>query len=233
MLAAAHEFSESEHAVWRRLYAGTARCRREQAHPMFCEGLRKLAIGPDRVPQLSDVNRRLNDLTGWRGVFVEGLEDAAAFFNGLARREFPVGGFIRSESDLAYTPAPDVFHDLYGHMPLLADESYADFCASFGSRAAQYVNDPVKLKAFETLFWFGVEFPLIQTDDGLRIFGGGILSSNYESDYCLSDKPELRDFDVHAMGRTPYRIDQVQPVLYVLSSPAQLYSCLDDFEKGL
>jgi phenylalanine-4-hydroxylase len=233
MKATLHSFTDADQEVWRRLYAGTERCRREQAHPDFCDGLEKLGIGPDRIPALADVNARLKALTGWQGVFVEGLEDAGAFFRGLARREFPVGAFIRSANDLAYTPAPDVFHDMYGHLPLLANRNYADFCAEFGARAALYTDDPVRLKAFETFFWFGVEFPLIKTEQGLRIFGGGILSSRYESDYCLSEKPEKRAFDCHAMGRTPYRIDQVQPVLFVLSAPEQLFSSLDAFEEGL
>jgi len=226
-------FSAADHAVWRALYAGTQHCRQHQAVDLFNRGLATLEIGPDDIPDLVEVNKILATQTGWQGVYAQGLLDARTFFSGLSQRKFPVGAFIRSADDLAYTPAPDVFHDLYGHLPLLADQDYADFCAAFGALAWSFRDDPKKLQACETFFWFGVEFPIIKTQVGLRIFGGGILSSKFESDYCLSGKPELRPFDPILMAKTPYRIDQVQDILYVLDRPEQLYNSITIFSEGL
>lgn len=196
---------------------------------MFVDGLEKLGIFGERIPDLEKVNSRLKKLTGWRGVPVVGLEEAADFFEGLSRREFPIGNFIRDHMDLSYTPAPDIFHDLYGHLPFLADKYYAEFCEQFGRRARAEASNPGRLKEFGTLFWFAVEFPLIETTQGRRIFGGGILSSAKESDYALSDKPEIFPFDPQEIRHVEYRIDQLQKRLFLLKSPDELYGCLQKF----
>jgi len=220
-------FGAHEHDTWRRLYARLDHCRREQAHPLFAAGLDALGIHGDAIPALADVNRRLTALTGWRGVEVAGLEDGKSFFALLARREFPIGAFIRDAKDLSYTPAPDVFHDMYGHLPLLADRDYAAFCERFGVFASAYATSPERLREMERLFWFGVEFPLVETARGRRIFGGGILSSFGESSFSLSSEPEVLPFDVGAIMRQEYRIDEMQRRLFVLDQPATLYRCLD------
>lgn len=223
-------YTAAEHQTWTRLFQGLEHSRQEQAHPLFGQGIAALGLSAAGVPSLSDVNERLIRLTGWRGVAVEGLEDPVSFFDALSERCFPVGNFIRDADDISYTPAPDVFHDLYGHLPFLADKDYADFCQDFGQRAQRYRGDSEAIKAFETLFWFGVEFPLIETRSGLRIFGGGILSSRGESDYCLSRKPEHVAFDVAKIYRKPYSIDEMQTTFFVLSDPKQLYQSLDILE---
>jgi len=225
-------FTEPEHDTWRRLYARLERCRREQAHPLFAEGLAALGIDGARIPDLAVVNARLSALTGFRGVPVAGLEDGQSFFAMLARREFPIGAFIRDAKDLAYTPAPDVFHDMYGHLPLFADRAYADFCQHFGAVATRYATTPERLRELERVFWFGVEFPLVETPRGRRIFGGGILSSLSESDYALSSGPEVLPFDVAIVRRQEYRIDEIQRRLFVADRPEALYGCLAAFERA-
>lgn len=227
-MTAMRSFTAEEHETWRRLHARLAACRATKAHPLFEQGLQALGIGGDGIPSLDAVNQRLGRLTGFRGVAVKGLEGPREFFAGLARREFPVGDFIRDAKDLSYTPAPDVFHDLYGHLPLLADGAYADFCHRFGVLASAAADDPGRLREFERLFWFGVEFPLVETAAGRRIFGGGILSSAGESTYALSEGPEVLPFDVEAIRRHEFRIDVMQTRLFVLREPAQLYACLDE-----
>jgi phenylalanine-4-hydroxylase len=221
------EFQPREHDTWRALYDAQEECRRSRAHPVFVRGLAELRIGRDGVPSLRDVNRRLLARTGWRGVPVSGLEGPVSFFAGLARREFPIGSFIRNVEDSSYTPAPDVFHDLYGHLPFLADPHYADFCVRFGTAALAFAGFPEAIRQFERVFWFGVEFPLIKTPVGRRIFGGGILSSHAESIYCLSDQPEVRPFDLDDIRRREFRIDIVQPLLYELDRPEDLYRCVE------
>lgn len=224
------QYTAAEHATWTKLYDQLDECRRSQAHPWFARGLEKLGISRERIPSLTDVNAKLRQLTGWEGVAVTGLEDPASFFVGLSERRFPIGNFIREPQDLSYTPAPDVFHDLYGHLPFLAAEPYAAFCQDFGARACRYQDQPEKLRQFETLFWFAVEFPLIKTREGLRIFGGGILSSVGESNYCLSDQPRKLPFQVRDIYQREYHIDQMQQVLFVLDDVDQLFASLDELE---
>ena len=231
MAAPQPHWTEEDHATWRELYQGTAHCRAHQAHPLFVEGLEKLAITPDKIPNVDEVNARLGDLTGFKGVFEQGFVEPKDFFVGLSQRQFPIGNFIRESKDLSYTPAPDVFHDLYGHMPFFIDPDYADYCARFGDLASKYGDDPEKLVQFDRLFWFSIEFPLITTDQGRRIFGGGILSSAGESNYALSDQPEVRPFDVNTIRHNAFKIDEYQKILYLLDSPAQLYGCLDEMQR--
>ena len=227
------DFSAAEHDTWRQLYARLEPCRRELAHPMFVAGLAALGIDGERIPALADVNARLFARTGWRGVPVTGLEDGRSFFRLLARREFPIGAFIRDARDLSYTPAPDVFHDMYGHLPLFADEDYADFCQRFGALAERHVDDPQKLVELERLFWFGVEFPLVETPAGRRIFGGGILSSFGESHYALSPEPEVLPFDAEVIRQQPYRIDVMQSRLFVVSAPDALYQSIEPYVAAM
>jgi phenylalanine-4-hydroxylase len=223
------DFSEDDHTTWRRLYARLTDCRARLAHPLFAAGLAELGIGPERIPDLDAVNRRLARRTNWRGVLVSGLEGPVDFFASLARREFPVGHFIRSGDDLNYTPAPDVFHDLYGHLPFFADRDYALFCERFGAAALRFAGSPLLLRQFERVFWFGVEFPLVETAGGRRIFGAGILSSYTESNFSLAsdgEAPEVLPFSVEGIRRQEFRIDEVQRRVYVLNAPEQLYASL-------
>jgi phenylalanine-4-hydroxylase len=224
-------FTPSEHETWRVLFGNLAENRGTMAHPIFAEGLEKLGISGDRIPDLDEVNRRLFRLTGWRGVPVAGLESGHSFYPALAERKFPIGNFIRAGDSLGYTPAPDIFHDLYGHIPFYANREYADFCQSYGSMASRYLGNPLALVKIERFFWFTVEFGLSETERGRRILGAGILSSRDESIYALSDKPEILPFDVERICNQAYRIDQIQPRLFVLKDPDQLYGSLQDVEK--
>ena len=226
-------FDDDEHHTWRLLFQGLGPCRRDMAHPIFAVGIEKLGISAQQIPDLNSVNRRLRQLTGWQGVPVLGLEDNASFFRGLAARRFPIGNFIRDMRDVSYTPAPDVFHDLYGHLPFLADEDSANFCAEFGARAAHWADSPVAMILWGRLFWFGVEFPLIETAAGRRIFGGGLLSSRGESEWSLSAAPHVLPFDLNVIIDLDYKIDEYQKKLFCLSSAQELYSCLAQYEELL
>ena len=227
------KWTEKEHETWRKLYSRLDRCRERQAVPEFAEGLKVLGIGPDAIPNMEQVNQKLASISGWRGVPVTGFVEVADFFAGLTRKEFPIGNFIRDDMDLSYTPAPDVFHDLYGHLPLFVDRAYGDFCQKFGEVACRYAGNEEVLKQFDRLFWFGVEFPLLRTAEGVRIFGGGILSSLGESDYSLSDKPKVESFDVERIRHQDFHIDVFQDTLFLLDSKEQLFSCLRAFEAGI
>lgn len=200
---------------------------------MFQDGLGQLLIAGTRIPDLNNVNELLLKRTGWRGVPVEGLVEGADFLVHLKERLFPIGNFIRDQSDLNYTPAPDIFHDLYGHLPFLANQDYGDFCQQLGVIADGLRGKPKLMRMCERLFWFGVEFPLVKTNRGRRIFGGGILSSYAECHYSLSDKPEVVAFDLEDIVYRDYNIDEMQKRLYLLERPEQLYGCLDELRSIL
>ncbi|MFZ5442295.1 MAG: phenylalanine 4-monooxygenase [Myxococcota bacterium] len=217
-------FSPEEHAT----YAEIVRLHREkrdrQLVTMFLDGLRKLELDRDGIPSLEELNARLTKLTGWQGVYVRGLEDAGGFYTLLRERKFPIGHFVRDRRDLNYTPAPDVVHDLYGHIPFHADQRYADYCEAYGRFACEFLDDPERLRRLERYFWFTNEFGLVETKDGRRIFGAGIASSLGECVYALSGEPEVLPFDVERICAQEFRIDQMQPRLFVLQSVEQLYA---------
>lgn len=216
-----------EMATWRTILELHSQRRGHQVVDLFEKGLEALAIKPHEAPDLAQVNRRLQKLTGFRGVFVDGLEEGTRFYAMLAARQFPVGSFIRDKKDLGYTPAPDIVHDLYGHLPFFADVDYADFCQRFGEVACQFSDRPDLLRQFERFFWFTIEFGLIKTPKGVRVFGAGIASSTSECDYALSGKPEVLPFDIDVIRHQEFRIDEMQKRLFLLESTEQLYSNLE------
>jgi len=226
-------FTIDEQATWTQLFTSLHGVRKEMAWSGFNAALDELEMGGDQIPDLQNINHILQKKTGWRGVPVNGLEDGYSFYPALARREFPIGNFIRDGKSLGYTPAPDIFHDLYGHIPFFMDADYADFCFRYGVLASRYLNNVPKLKMYERFFWFCVEFPLVETLVGRKIFGAGIISSLVESIYSLSEKPKTLPFDIRTICLQDYRIDQIQPILFVLRSPAQLYHCLPDLEETI
>jgi len=224
------EFTPGENQTWGVLFNNLVENRRSMACREFTEGLDYLGLTGARIPDLEEVNRRLMKKTGWKGVPVTGLEMGDSFYPGLARREFPIGNFIRDKESLGYTPAPDVFHDFYGHIPFYASGPYAEFCEAYGKMASKHVGDPEKLKKLERFFWFTIEFGLIETPAGRRIFGAGILSSRDESIYSLSEKPEVLPFNVQTICAQDYRIDQIQPRLFLLKNVEDLYSSIPAVE---
>lgn len=232
MIAPAPAFTARDHQTWKTLYQVQDPLRETQIVPEFSQGLKALGITAERIPDLAEVNGRLRALTGWEGVYVAGLAEAKTFFEMLAERRFPVGNFIRDTKDLSYTPAPDVFHDLYGHLPFFTIPEYARFCERFAKCALRADSAASTLSEFQAFFWFTIEFGLVKTPAGIRVFGAGIASSFKECAYALSDVPRIHPFDPDQIRRRPFRIDLLQEDLYLLESPAQLYQSLTLFESA-
>lgn len=217
------EYSDEENTVWRTLYARQAKILPGRACDEFLEGLRALGLQQTAIPQLPEVNATLQSLTGWRVVPVEALISARDFFELLAKRCFPAATFIRTMEELDYVQEPDVFHELFGHCPLLCNPTYADFIHNYAQRVLSYPEEQWPL--LQRMFWFTVEFGLIMTKKGLRAYGGGILSSIGETPYCIdSDTPMRILFNPITAFRTPYRIDMKQPIYFVIESFEQLYN---------
>ncbi len=222
------DLGEEGFQTWSSILNSHSKTRDQQVVDLFLNGIEYLSFSPQQIPDLKQVNEKLKTRGGFRGVFVAGLEDGKNFYRMLANKEFPIGNFIRSHKDLSYTPEPDIVHDLYGHMPFYTDPDYSRFCEEFGRAACQFLDQPQILRQFERFFWFTIEFGLVKTKNGMRIFGAGIASSVGECDYALSGKPEIIPFSVDAVRKQEFRIDQMQTKLFLLESPKQLYSSLDE-----
>ena len=202
------------------------RCSKE-----FLRGLEILDFKPDEIPQIPEINKILNEHTGWGVEPVPALIQPAEFFNLLANKKFPAATFIRIPEELDYLQEPDIFHEIYGHTPLLTNQAYADFMEKFGKLALK--AEPKDRRRLFRLFWFTIEFGLVKTEEGLRAYGGGILSSIGETQYCLTEKSEKQPFDILEVLRTPYRIDIMQPVYFVLEDFNDLFTILDNDILGL
>lgn len=215
-------YSAAENHVWQKLYNRQLAILPGRACAEFMHGLECLDLSTDRIPQLPDVSRRLEDLTGWQVQPVAALISAREFFELLAKRRFPAATFIRCEEELDYVQEPDIFHELFGHCPMLTNPVYAEFVCNYAQRVLSFPESEWPL--LQRLFWFTVEFGLIQTKEGLRAYGGGILSSITETPYSVeSDIPLRILFDPVAAFRTPYRIDRLQITYFVINNYETLY----------
>jgi len=215
-------FTVEEHDRWDRLYARQNQILEGRACDEFVEGIHKLELSKSGIPNFEELSDRLEKLTGWRVVAVPDLVPDEVFFDHLANRRFPAGNFIRSEAQLDYLQEPDVFHDVYGHVPLLANPVFADYMEAYGKGGQRAMGRGV-LTNLARLYWYTVEFGLIKTDKGMRIYGAGILSSKSESIFCLEDNsPHRIHFDLERLMKTDYRIDDFQQTYWVIDSFEEL-----------
>lgn len=224
-------YTPAEHQVWMTLYERQSRLLPGRACDAFLHGLDALDLHRGGIPDFSRINAELNRLTGWSVVAVPGLVPDAVFFEHLANRRFPAGRFIRRPAQLDYLQEPDIFHDVFGHVPMLTDPTFADYMQAYGEGGLRAL-DRGQLHNLARLYWYTVEFGLLDTPQGLRIYGAGIVSSHAESLFALDDpSPNRLGFDLERVMRTPYRIDDFQQVYFVIPSlQALLDATLQDFE---
>lgn len=210
------DYSAQDHAVWQTLFERQTRLLPGRACDEFVAGMRALPIRPDRIPDFAELNQALAPRTGWQVVAVPGLVPDEVFFEHLANRRFPAGRFIRSPQQLDYLQEPDIFHDVFGHVPLLMHPVMADFLQAYGVgglRARQLGHLPLLAR----VYWYTVEFGLVQQGGELRLYGAGIASSFTESRFCLEDpSPHRIAFELGRVMRTHYRIDDFQECYFVL-----------------
>ncbi len=208
-------FSSAEHAVWRTLYARLMDVLPGRACDEFLAGLAKLPLA-DGIPDFEALSAVLMKATGWQVVAVPGLVPDDVFFEHLANRRFPAGNFIRAADSLDYIEEPDVFHDVFGHVPMLAHPVFADYMEAYGKGGLRAEGDGT-LHNLARLYWYTVEFGLVETPQGLRIYGSGIASSRAESIYALEHaSPNRIGFDLERVMRTRYRIDDFQETYFVI-----------------
>ncbi|APZ99229.1 phenylalanine 4-monooxygenase [Sphingopyxis sp. QXT-31] len=215
-------FTADEHKMWDRLFARQSAMLPGRAAEAFLRGIDVLRLEKPGIPDYRELNARLTAATGWRVVAVPGLVPDAVFFDHLANRRFPAGNFIRTPEQLDYLKEPDVFHDVFGHVPMLADPVFADYMVAYGEGGLRSLKFDA-LKQLARLYWYTVEFGLIREAGGLRIYGAGIVSSYAESVFALdSDSPNRIGFDLARVMRTDYRIDDFQQNYFVIESLDQL-----------
>ncbi len=244
-------YSEEDHRVWKMMWEKRWDVLEQQASKTYLAGLHAINLNPERVPLLfgsitdpydstktiTGINEFLRPLTGWQSRGVPGYLPAKAFFSCLSRREFPSTVIIRPAEKMDYLPEPDIFHDVFGHVPLHADPVFADFLQTYGKAAL--LAGPEHEEALARLFWFTVEFGLICEDDKVKVYGSGTISSHAESEYALNapegtggrnaGQIERRSFDLERVISTPFEIDHFQDVVYVLDSFDQLRDAMNDY----
>jgi len=223
-------YTAAEHDRWDRLFARSQEILQNRACDEFIAMMHALNLSESGIPDMMRLSDRLEKITDWRVVPVAGLVPDDVFFDHLANRRFPAGAFIRPEAELDYLEEPDIFHDIFGHVPLLANPVYSDFMQAYG-KGGQRALRLGRLTNLARLYWYTVEFGLIRTTAGLRIFGAGIMSSTTESVFALeSDSPNRIAFDLERVMRTKYLIDDFQQTYFVIDSFVNLLdACYQDF----
>ena len=216
-------WTDEENQVWSELFNRQIDLIQNRACDQYHEGLDLLGLSSDGIPQLPELNNKLKKATGWQTAEVPALIPFSEFFRLLANKQFPVATFIRTREEFDYLQEPDIFHEVFGHCPLLTNPAFAQFTHTYGKLGLSASKEDRVFLA--RLYWFTVEFGLVNTDQGLRIYGGGILSSPGETVYALeSDKPVRKPLDPIDALRTPYRIDIMQPLYYILEQFDDLFT---------
>ncbi len=216
------QYTPAQHAVWKTLFERQLKLLEGRACDEFVAGMRALPIGADQIPDFRRLSDALMKATGWQVVAVPGLVPDEVFFEHLANRRFPSGNFIRRADELDYLEEPDVFHDVFGHVPMLMHPVIADYIQAYGQGGlkAQRLG---KLAQLARVYWYTVEFGLVQQADGLRIYGSGIASSSAESVFSIDDdSPNRVRFDLERVMRTNYRIDDFQETYFVIRNLEEL-----------
>ena len=212
------QYTDVEHQTWLTLYERQMGILPGRACDAFLRGLDALDLHGEGIPDFRVMNEKLKALTGWTVVAVPGLVPDEVFFDHLANRRFPSGQFIRKPDQLDYLQEPDIFHDVFGHVPMLTDPDFADYMEAYG-KGGQRAASLGMLPNLARLYWYTVEFGLMETPQGLRIYGAGIVSSRTESVFSLEDpSPNRLGFDLERVMRTLYRIDDFQQVYFVIPS---------------
>lgn len=215
-------YTRAEHAVWDQLFARQSRMLPGRATPEFLEGLDILRMSKPGIPDFDELSERLQKRTGWRVVATPGLVPDEDFFRHLANRTFVAGRFIRKPGEIDYLEEPDVFHDVFGHVPLLANPVFADYMQAYGEGGLRSLSYNA-MHRLARLYWYTVEFGLVRSGDDLKLYGAGIVSSYTESQFALQDpSPNRIGFNLERVMRTRYRIDDFQQTYFVIDSFEEL-----------
>jgi phenylalanine-4-hydroxylase len=225
------KYTPQDHAVWKILYERQMKNLPGKATEAYLEGIGIVEFVADHIPKFDDVNVILRQRTGWQVHVVPGLIPNKEFFELMRDGNFCATTWLRKMEQLDYLEEPDMFHDVFGHVPLLTNQSLCDFLVNLSKVALKYLDSPAAIEAVARLYWYTVEFGLIQEEAGLRIYGAGILSSSGETEYSLfSEQPQRIPYDVSQIIDTPYIKDRYQEQYFVIDSFEQLYNSVTEIE---
>jgi phenylalanine-4-hydroxylase len=227
------DYTPEQHAIWAELVSRRMPQLRVHACQEYLDGFHQIGLREDKLPNLIEVSALLEPRTGWQSTPVSGFLPADAFFEMLAARMFPTTTWLRSRDSMEYTPEPDIFHDVFGHVPMHAHPVFADFLESYGKICARLMSSPEALERMGRLFWFTVEFGLIRQKGEIKVYGSGLISSHGECTRVLAGGCEVKDFDLNAVLDQEFDTGAMQPVLYAVESFAQIYEATKLAEKRL
>ncbi len=228
-----NNYTPEDFEVWRILYDRQIQNLPKAASKAHLEGLDKVNFVSEEIPSFEQTNEILNDLTGWRLAVVPGIVPDYTFFELMSNRRFPATTWLRKMKELDYLEEPDMFHDVFAHVPLLSNQAFVNFLEELSKIGLGYVGNDYAIELLSRIYWFTVEFGLIKEEAGLRIYGAGILSSAGETKFCLSDEPPKFDFDVRTIANTSYRKDVFQDRYFVIQSYEQLYQSIPEIKSVL
>lgn len=214
------DYTEEERGIWRFVATRLEELHERHASPFYLQAKKDLGITTTHIPQLSEMNRRLKQLTGFRLAPIEGLVETRAFLSWLSYRVMLSTQYIRHHSRPDYTPEPDIVHESIGHIPMFTNSNFADY-SQFIGHGARIATDK-QLEQLGRLYWFTVEFGLVENEGGIKAYGAGLLSSTGELEHAFGDEVERRPFDLEQVISTPYEYSDMQPILYVIPSYAEL-----------
>lgn len=227
------KYSDEDHKVWSLLYGEQMVNLPRLATTAYLDGIKKCKFEPAKIPQFSVVNEELAKATGWMVYVVPGLIDNKPFFEHLSRREFPATTWLRTMEQLKYIEEPDMFHDVFGHVPLLSEPFFADYLNGLSKIILRHIDNPTAVEMMARMYWYTVEFGLIKEDGVVKIYGAGILSSPGESVYCVSEQANHLPFDVQTVFDHPYIKDKFQAQYFVIDSYKQLFDSLPIIEATI
>jgi len=228
------QYTANDQQVWQQLYQRQIQQIKMYASKAYIKGMEQCGFTPNSIPHIDEVNKQLMAITGWSIEIVAGLIDNKLFFELLGQKKFPASTWLRSMEELDYLQEPDMFHDVLGHVPLLATKDFCGFLEKLANIALLYIDDKTTIEAISRLYWYTVEFGLIQEDDQLKIYGAGILSSSGETLYAISSAiPERIPYNVETILAIPYIKDKFQQQYFVIPSYKYLYQSLTELDSIL
>ncbi len=223
-------YTEDQHAIWTDLVGRVLPALELHASRAWLEGFDIIGLQRDRLPDLESISARLEPRTGWNSTPVIGFLPAPAFFEMLAARKFPTTTWLRSWQSLEYTPEPDIFHDVFGHVPMHAHRVFADFLEHYG-RVCAAVHDADILEKLGRLFWYTVEFGLIRENGEIKVYGSGLISSQAECRNVVSGHCAVHSFSLDEVLNTPVKVDELHKLLFAVESFDQIYEAMQEAEQ--
>jgi phenylalanine-4-hydroxylase len=223
-------YTDEQHSVWAELVGRVLPNVQEHAAHEYLDGFQVIGLQPDRLPNLASISSRLGPRTGWNSTPVSGFLPAPAFFEMLANRLFPTTTWLRSRESLEYTPEPDIFHDVFGHVPMHAHKVFGDFLQHYG-RVCAAVQDADVLEKLGRLFWYTVEFGLIHQDGRIKVYGSGVISSQGECRNVINGGCAVHNFSLDEVINTPVKVDELQKLLFAVESFEQIYEAMEEAER--